>query len=287
MANLFSSLEVGSDVYIPRYRLKEYQQENEAASRKLCDASLGVGHNTVETALDLGGKPLYFLLDQGKTALHFACTRNDVESVETFLSIYVKESVGKEGEENALRDALMCRSEGSQETPLLAAADSGSVDVVALLLTKKGVDVAAVNGYGSSCLHCALRATHNAMATVEQLLRGIEPSALPGLLRSANNRGVSLVAHALFAEPEDQAVALVKRLAAAGSAVDHADREGMTALHHAAIMRSAALVEALLSLGADKTMKDDQGRTPAAIFKAMTPPDHTMTSEDLRLAALF
>ena len=100
MANLFSSLEVGSDVYIPRYRLKEYQQENEAASRKLCDASLGVGHNTVETALDLGGKPLYFLLDQGKTALHFACTRNDVESVEMFLSIYVKESVGKEGEEN-------------------------------------------------------------------------------------------------------------------------------------------------------------------------------------------
>ena len=71
------------------------------------------------------------------------------------------------------------------------------------------------------------------------------------------------------------------------SAVDHADREGMTALHHAAIMRSAALVEALLSLGADKTMKDDQGRTPAAIFKAMTPPDHTMTSEDLRLATLF
>ena len=140
------------------------------------------------------------------------------------------------------------------------------------------------------------------MATVEALLAGVDgapagtASAAGGssssaaseqLVRSANNRGVGLVTHALFAEDEAEAAQLLRRLVEAGSLVNHADRDGMTALHHAAIARSPALVTTLLELGADKSVKDAQGRTAADVLKSLTPSDHAMTAEDLKLAALF
>ena len=61
----------------------------------------------------------------------------------------------------------------------------------------------------------------------------------------------------------------------------------MTALHHAAIARSPALVTTLLELGADKSIKDAHGRTAATLLKSLTPSDHTMNTEDLKLVALF
>ena len=287
MANLFATLK--PDEPPPAYRLESYQTQNISASEKLCDSVLGVGTISVETALDLGGKPLYYSSGEGKegmNCLHLACRSADTDTIELLLASYVEHSNDK----NALRDALLSKTHIGQETPILIAAEAGNLSVLMLLLSKEGADPLATNGYGSSMLHLAVRASHNTLPTVKAILSwgtSENPSALSRLLKGSNNRGVGVVTHALFAEPEETAEALVHELVAAGADVNQSDREGMRALHHAAIIKSATLIKTLLSLGAEKSAHDEYGRTASDVLKAMAGKDTKMTQDNLALLALF
>jgi ankyrin repeat protein len=57
----------------------------------------------------------------------------------------------------------------------------------------------------------------------------------------------------------------VRDLVALGSVINARGDHGMTALHYAAIAGHTAVAEALLTLGADRSLPDDFGQSPAKV----------------------
>jgi hypothetical protein len=94
--------------------------------------------------------------------------------------------------------------------------------------------------------------SHGNLAEVEQALRGgVDPNvAIDGL--------TPLIAAAAHGH-----VDVIRRLAAAGADVNHADEAGRTALMYAARAGEKAAMDALLAAGADAKIRDKEGKSAA------------------------
>lgn len=121
----------------------------------------------------------------------------------------------------------------------------------------EGAEINTTTSGGISALHLAASGGHWQIA--EELLSAA-PAADPNLAADGGRTPLMSAMQAC----NERVVAL---LLAKGAKVDLSDREGWTALHHAASKGKKDIVELLLNAGADFMAKDFMGRTPAAIAK--------------------
>mmetsp|Transcript_46237 Transcript_46237/g.104414 ORF Transcript_46237/g.104414 Transcript_46237/m.104414 type:complete len:422 (+) Transcript_46237:111-1376(+) len=259
---------------VPEYQKGSYQQPDMPTLDLLKADYSDV--TSLKKLLDAGAKPLFF--KEGTTALHRACSAGKVEAATLFLEAYQSKEQGGKGEggaQTALADALGARTDANQETPILSACGAGAEAVVALLLSK-GASALDANSYGSTCLHLASRSgppVGRASNCANLLLeRGAQVNV-------ANHRGSTPLHFALHAAPEAERLEALKALLDAGADANAADEEGSTVLM-SAVKTSRAVIELLLSRGADTTRKDAKGRTAADFFTVFTPgmgPDDVET----------
>ena len=140
-------------------------------------------------------------------------------------------------------------------TPLSAGAYMGSVPIVELFIAK-GVDPKTADGTGKSAIIYA--AGRGFPAVVRLLLdHGVGANA-----RYGNDLTVLMWAAGYSDEAGVQdEIEVMKLLLDRGAHIDDADNRGRTALMIAAELNHAAAVDLLLASGADKSLKDQQGKT--------------------------
>lgn len=151
--------------------------------------------------------------------------------------------------------------------PLNLACVGGDPEPVALLL-EHGADIGAVDGQGQNALHACCgylaseRARLESVVLVDSLIRagaavdavdkyGQTPMHL--LCGAGLQKGQTL--------KEDLALSALDRLLQASPAVDAPDARGFTPLHHAAARGYGRLVGRLLAAGADRSRRDNLGRS--------------------------
>lgn len=143
-------------------------------------------------------------------------------------------------------------------TALMQAAHNGMTDVVKALLAK-GADVNTRNEDGDSALLIAARSPHGDETVPQLLANGAEASV-------ANNKGQTVLMSAAGSNwgIDDTAY---RSLIARGAQINATDANGWTALMYAADARyeRSDVVEQLLKLGADKTIRNDEGDDALAI----------------------
>ena len=156
-------------------------------------------------------------------------------------------------------------------SPLMLAAALGLPDLAACLL-RAGADIAARDGQGLSALHCAAlfafsaRERARVLALLDTLLLADAavdddpPPAPTPLLLLLGARAEAGAAH-----DEEVLLAALDRLLGEGVALGRAEHRGLTALHLAALHGMGRVVERLLAEGADPTLRDRYGRTPAEL----------------------
>ncbi len=139
-------------------------------------------------------------------------------------------------------------------TPLSAAAYMGSVPIVELLM-RKGADPKTVDTTGKTAIVYA--AGRGFPAVVRLLLgHGVDVNA-----RYGNDLTVLMWAagHSEEAGVKD-VVEVLTLLLDSGAHIDDADNRGRTALMIAAELNHAAAVDLLIARGADKSLKDKEGK---------------------------
>lgn len=131
----------------------------------------------------------------------------------------------------------------------------GSVPIVELFIAK-GVDPKTADGTGKSAIIYA--AGRGFPAVVRLLLdHGVGANA-----RYGNDLTVLMWAAGYSDEAGVQdEIEVIKLLLDRGAHIDDADNRGRTALMIAAELNHAAAVDLLLARGADKSLKDQQGKT--------------------------
>ena len=221
----------------------------------------------------------------GNTALAIAAKMGRLATVESLLaSASIDEAAqldraNVEGATPLIQAALANRGEvakrlivaGAQvdaadkqgETALSAAAFNANVELASLLLARKArPDTVDATGKGV-ILYAAARGS---APIVEMLLdAGIDPNAryradLTALMWAAGHPDNT---------PVDAALRTVKLLLSSGAKVDLVDDRGRDALMIAAGLGHAAIAQALLDAGADRTLRDKTGKS--AIDLASTP----------------
>jgi ankyrin repeat protein len=139
-------------------------------------------------------------------------------------------------------------------TPLAAAAYMGSVPIIELLL-EKGADPKTTDSTGKAAM---VYAAGRGFSPVVRLLldHGVDVNA---------RYGNDLTALMWAAGHSDEAgvqdvVAVMTMLLDSGAHIDDADKRGRTALMIAAELNHAEAVDLLIARGADKTLKDKEGK---------------------------
>eukprot|EP01065_Artemidia_motanka_P033400 TRINITY_DN40397_c0_g1_i1.p2 TRINITY_DN40397_c0_g1~~TRINITY_DN40397_c0_g1_i1.p2 ORF type:complete len:305 (+),score=146.02 TRINITY_DN40397_c0_g1_i1:47-916(+) len=129
--------------------------------------------------------------------------------------------------------------------PTAAAADAASAVVA--------VAAAAASGACAGAAH--RRCVQSRVAAVS--------AAATGALAAATCGGVEVMWPPLAVAAQQGRVSRVKRRLEERAAIDEQMRDGKTALHVAAVFGRAEVVRLLLQAGADPTLRDAKGRTPA------------------------
>jgi ankyrin repeat protein len=165
--------------------------------------------------------------------------------------------------------------EGHSITPLMLAAECGSVDIARLLLNA-GADpnardshVYVGQGRGRTALYYA--AACDRTAVLELLLRA------GAVCNVYDSLGISPLTAACLAGSEKAALTLIQ---AGAEVIPRRSRVRLTPLSAAVSKRHTGLVNFLLDHGADVTQADDTGSTP--LMTAATTHDYDMVMEILR-----
>ena len=143
-------------------------------------------------------------------------------------------------------------------TPLMEAARAGRVEIITLLLDRGGADLWARDQYAHTALHWAA-AWSCAAAVRELVVRGaaIEDQDSLGFTPLMAAAGC-----AMNWKPDGQCLETVAILIEAGANTDVRDRNGWSALHHAANDGHAMVAGMLLSAGANPRAKSKARKAP-------------------------
>jgi len=186
-----------------------------------------------------------------------------------------------------------------KRTPLFYSAKSGRAEVTDLLLAQKGVRTDLLDSYGYSALHWPAMYGHVEVLKVfgkhgvdvdQPSKEGVTPlhEATGNGYSNAHNKHAEVVALLLKLgadvnakddsgrTPLIHSAGLPGKLPAMrvlldtpGIQIDQADDNGSTALHNAAGLLNVEKVKLLLEKGADRTVEDEDGHTPAAQLRSM------------------
>jgi ankyrin repeat protein len=170
----------------------------------------------------------------GKTALMLAAKEGEMPNVERLLKL----------------GADVNKANNNGGTPIMYAALGGDIEILRLFV-HRGADLNAVARNGWTAL---MIAAAKGFADITREL--LDNEANPNL------QDVYLWSPLMRAVYEDRE-SVVKLLAASTRVdINHRGENGMTALHLATGLGYAHLARILLNHGADKTIRDDTGRTP-------------------------
>ncbi len=239
---------------------RHWNQSNPNALGSPVHALAGLGDmRRLEALLDSGAS-VELRDGAGRTALHWAAGEPRV----------------------ALARLILGKSDDASVVPRAARSHTGVVD----LLLRRGADIDAVDAFGDTALHDALAwGGKMQLSLAEQLARAgadvrrKDQTGWTPLLLAARARASPALIGALFergADPSDQqgtwnaltyaahggTVATVEALIAHGVALQFV---GRPALHAAASMGHAEVVDVLLRAGADPSARDTEGKTPADV----------------------
>jgi ankyrin repeat protein len=111
-------------------------------------------------------------------------------------------------------------------------------------------------------IHSAAR-MRDVEAVQRELDAGVDVDVLNG--RAANGDGGNTALWFAAQGPAPGGMEIARRLIDAGAAINRKCEHGRTALHMAAAWGHLDVVQFLVESGADRTVRDDQGMTPAMI----------------------
>ncbi|KAL3872338.1 hypothetical protein ACJMK2_040269 [Sinanodonta woodiana] len=235
----------------------------------------------------------------GWTALHHAASKGSVPVIESLLAAGLNSTAKSNGGAHVLHIAaandnlriviyltetkprLLQQKDKNGSTALHHAASKGSVPVIESLL-EAGMDITARNNDNENMLHIA--ACNDNVTIVKYLIK-----TNPGLLQENDKYGWTALHHAALGG----SVAVIKSLLAAGldiaaktnnscnvlhiaacndnlnivkyliktnpGILQHNDKNGWNALHHAALGGSVAVLETLIAAGLDITARNNDG----------------------------
>jgi ankyrin repeat protein len=246
------------------------------------------GHEQVANLLIGAGADPSWKTQTGRTIMHQAAQSGSVRIVERLADAH----------------SPIDASDGEGLTPLHVAAYLGHADVVKTLIAR-GAELDRLDGDQFTALHRAVLGDRLGTVTV-LLAAGAAPSHRgqlgfsPLLLAVAHaspsieektqfvtdEKGCRFSSVAIYLPVSRETIRIICALAAAGAQIDAQDEEGQTALHWAVRKQSPTLTRLLLKLGADRTRRDRQGRTPAALAMAIQGAREAGSLFELRALAV-
>lgn len=220
---------------------------------------------------------------KGSTALIHACGQGQTEMVRLLLKHGADPKVAahsgatalwaaiSQSHADVLEELLQHGADANQPVagypPLNLACMGGVTEQVALLL-EHGAETAAVDGNGQNALHAVAvfmsseKARLDAVILVDMLIRaGVSAVAVDAhqqaplhlLCGAALQKGQAL--------KEGLVLSAIERLLQESPAIDAVDARGFTALHHCAARGYGQLTERMLQAGADRSRRDNLGRS--------------------------
>jgi len=223
-----------------------YRGDGETVCARLCIGEGSGGKDGVVGKVISLSNVLRSVDDDGRTAVHWACSGGHASLVSKLLEALEKEHRG--GAQEIVR---MCDETGW--TPLHSAASAGHASVVQVLLTY-GADAAAKNDYGATPLHY-----NKGIAEIVQALVAV---LADGRLANASDKTQSTPFHrAVAAGSRAACEALLAAYPGPDEdMLDASDRIGNTSLHIACELKHEELALWLAQRGANKELRNSDGK---------------------------
>lgn len=207
--------------------------------RKLTDAVLYKQYDAVRDLVVNQGAAVNGVTQWGWGALHQAAGQGDIRMIDLLVELGADVRLPGASKRSALFYAV------------------GKDPAVAARLIQLGVPVNARDARGATALHAAAEAGDTGL---------IELLVARGIDRQARDVGGQT---AVFAVTGAHGAAL-RSLIRLGLGVNVCDIRGMTPLHRAVLTRDTAKIKLLCEVGAELSIKDRDGKTPAELARGET-----------------